>query len=720
MTRQTGRLPLIGYSDRLSVRPGQVIAFKVSSQSEAPFRAWLTRSISADPNPDGPGIQELPVAADFEGEYPSRLQPFDPGSYARVARGPAFDATQGFTLDALIWPTIPADGRDQVILATGGARLFVSADGRLAGSCGQALAACDTALKPQRWYRVRARFQPEAGQLSVSWEALPHGRADAPYAGDGEQASVPLGSLAGSLSDYPVTIAADLDDQGIAVDHYDGKLEAPTICASDDTILAAWDFAQGIDSLRVRDTGPEGLDGDLINLPTRGVTGAGWDGSQFAWPQAPDQYGAIYFHSDDLVDFGWADDFSWRLPDDLPSGIYIAHIQCGTAEDAMPFFVPPPKGTRTADLAILSSTFTYAIYGNHVRPDFAPYWRDRFQAWGSYPYNPFDYPEYGLSTYNRHVDGTGIGHASHQRPLFTMRPGYVTFGYGEGSGLRHFPADSHLVAWAHAKGLDYDIITDEVLDEEGASALDGYKMLATGSHPEYHTDATLDALSAYRDGGGKIAYLGGNGFYWKIVRHPTQNGALEVRRAEGGIRAWPAQPGEAYHAFDGSYGGLWRRLGRPPQLLVGIGFSAQGQFEADAYRIADVADDAPGAWILDGLKAGDLLGDFGLSGGGAAGFELDRADAMLGSPEGITVLAQSAGAPESFVVVPEEMLTHITTVNGEPPEALKRADMTYFETPSGGAVFATGSITFCGSLPTDNFDNPVSDLLLRVAQRFLR
>jgi N,N-dimethylformamidase len=46
--------------------------------------------------------------------------------------------------------------------------------------------------------------------------------------------------------------------------------------------------------------------------------------------------------------------------------------------------------------------------------------------------------------------------------------------------------------------------------------------------------------------------------------------------------------------------------------------------------------------------------------------------------------------------------------------------MTYFETPSGGAVFATGSITFCGSLPTDNFDNPVSDLLLRVAQRFLR
>ena len=29
----------------------------------------------------------------------------------------------------------------------------------------------------------------------------------------------------------------------------------------------------------------------------------------------------------------------------------------------------------------------------------------------------------------------------------------------------------------------------------------------------------LDALMAYRDGGGRLIYLGGNGFYWRIVRH---------------------------------------------------------------------------------------------------------------------------------------------------------------------------------------------------------
>jgi hypothetical protein len=42
----------------------------------------------------------------------------------------------------------------------------------------------------------------------------------------------------------------------------------------------------------------------------------------------------------------------------------------------------------------------------------------------------------------------------------------------------------------------------------------------TGSHPEYHTPQMLDALQAYRDHGGRLVYLGGNGFYWKIALDP--------------------------------------------------------------------------------------------------------------------------------------------------------------------------------------------------------
>ena len=71
-------------------------------------------------------------------------------------------------------------------------------------------------------------------------------------------------------------------------------------------------------------------------------------------------------------------------------------------------------------------------------------------------------------------------------------------------------------------------------------------------------------------------YLGANGWYWRIAYHETLPGVIEVRRAEDGIRAWAAEPGEYYHSFTGEYGGLWRRNGRPPNVVAGIGFSAQG------------------------------------------------------------------------------------------------------------------------------------------------
>ena len=66
-----------------------------------------------------------------------------------------------------------------------------------------------------------------------------------------------------------------------------------------------------------------------------------------------------------------------------------------------------------------------------------------------------------------------------------------------------------------------------------------------------------------------------------------------MRSGEGGIRAWAAETGEYYSAFDGSYGGLWRRNGRPPQQIAGIGFSAQGTFSGSYYRRtpASYADD---------------------------------------------------------------------------------------------------------------------------------
>jgi N,N-dimethylformamidase len=68
--------------------------------------------------------------------------------------------------------------------------------------------------------------------------------------------------------------------------------------------------------------------------------------------------------------------------------------------------------------------------------------------------------------------------------------------------------------------------------------------------------------------------------------------------------------------------------------------------------------------------------------------------------------------------VPEELLTNVATIGGEPVEDLARGEIVYFDLPSGGAVFAVGSITFCGSLWRNGFEGPISRLLENVVRRF--
>jgi N,N-dimethylformamidase len=66
----------------------------------------------------------------------------------------------------------------------------------------------------------------------------------------------------------------------------------------------------------------------------------------------------------------------------------------------------------------------------------------------------------------------------------------------------------------------------------------------------------------------------------------------------------------------------------------------------------------------------------------------------------------------------EELLSHLATATGERPKALIRAEIVCFETVAGGVVFSTGSITFCGSLSHNNYDNNVSRMLENVLRRF--
>lgn len=695
--------PLLGYVDHLSARPGDTLAFKVSSLSERPFTARLFRSICADPNPAGPGIIEEDASAYFAAQsFPSVEQPFHGGSYGIGMAEVSAPIGAAITLSVTIFPTYRSN-QCQTILTLGDYDLYLDPAGAIALQIGDHLLSTDASLHLRHWYRIDARIAE--GKVTLTHTAL--GRSPDPVV-----------EVMDTLAETPplsgTPIVAARWREGVATNHFNGKIEAPAITA-DDAPICAWDFSHGISSstARATTTGPDLM---LVNFPTRAVTGAAWDASEMNWTHKPAHYAAIHFHEDDIYDFGWETDFTFTIPQDMPSGAYVMRLDCDGHQDAIPFFVCLPRGQRTADFCVLVSTFTYTIYGNHARPDFTLAWKDRFAEFDAYPHNPAEYPQYGLSTYNYHCDGSGISHASHHRPLFNLRAGYMTFGNTDCSGLRHFQADSHLLCWLHEKGIAYDLVTDRELHDDGVAAIAGYKAVTTGTHPEYHTAETLDALRDYRDGGGNLIYLGGNGFYWRIAIHPENDSLLEIRRAEDGIRAWAAEPGEYYNAFDGTYGGLWRRNGRAPQDLVGIGFAAQGEFYGDPYR--RVSTDPAYDWVFDGIE-GEIIGDFGLSGNGAAGFELDHIDYRLGSPDNIVLLARSVTRENGFMLVPEEQLTHLTNLTGGPEKDALHADMIWADYPSGGAVFATGSITFCGSLPWNGFDNNVSRLLQNVVTRML-
>ena len=730
-------LALAGYADRLSARPGETLNFKLSNSTGQPVDAHIVRVISADPNPAGPGIREEAVPVELS-QLDVGAHPVAQGSYAIADLGNALADLANFSLLLTLMPTrLPIDGPATVIAMLApddqGLRVALESSGSLSVSLdGQS--ATTAPLQLNRWVDLAVDFNASSGELNVHIKPV---QLNSRWS----TVSVAVNANSAAMSAATLLIAGGPPER-LAIT-FDGRIENPRLydrMLSDTERDAAYqsdqhpaipvfafDFAKSTSTSEIIDTGPRQIVGNLVNHPTRAVRSSRWTGHEMCFRHAPDEYRTIHFHSDAMTDCQWPTALSWQVPGDLKSGCYALRISAGDEADNIPFFVVPPRGKPTAKIAVLVSTFTYTIYANHARPEFrlstrwARAWREQITQWPAYQNNPADHPEYSWSTYNDHLDGSGISVSSWHRPMLNIRIGYITYHGPEirASGLRHYQADTHLHTWLEDQGYDFDIITDQELHDEGNELLKDYAVVLTGSHPEYHTRDMLDALEQYRDTGGRLMYLGGNGFYWKIALDPENSGVIEIRRGEGGIRAWAAEPGEYYNQFDGEYGGLWRRNGRPPQNLVGVGFSAQGNFVGSHYIANDDARASRAGWILDNVDD-NTFGGHGLSGHGAAGFELDRADKALGTPSHAVILATSEGhEPEApWVLVPEERLTHLTNVSGESEPELIRSDIVFFETPDNGAVFSVGSITYCGSLLTNNGDNDISQLTKNVLNRF--
>lgn len=735
---------VMGYADRWSVAPDDSVQFKVSCLGGDRFSAQIVRLKQPEAGPLATPFAPEPVDAPCNGTHPGRLQSIPIGSLAVVPAHPALDFSNGATLACFVMPTTPAKGRQAIMgnwneATQNGIGLEITDAATLALRIGAGpgkVTVIDTITKlsAQRWYRIGASYDPHSGTATIWQEPIArhdfHPETAATRTAPAPFAPTALGPITFAAWNAGATTAASAWGGLAFACHMNGRIDRPRIARGpsdrarllalfaenpeellDNTLIAAWDFARDMSGDDVRDLGPNRLHGVIVNQPTRAMRGHNWNGTVTDWTRDPSQYGAIHFHDDDLVDACWDTDFTFTIPDTLRSGVYAARLTSTDGFDFwVPFFVRPKRGTATSKVAFLASTATYTVYMNN-RGRFMSLVTERYQGRlaliDGIDELLIEYPEMGLSTYDRHSDGSGVAYSSRLRPVQNVRP----------TG-RHwnFNIDLFLVDWLEHLGGDYDVITEEDLHREGLDLLKPYQVILTGSHPEYDSVEMLDALEAWLRQGGRLMYMGGNGFYWRIAHHPTRDGVLEVRRAEGGVRAWDAEPGEYHMAFTGEYGGLWRRNARAPQRIAGVGFISQGFDHCSYFRRQDAANDPRAAWIFAGVED-ELIGNFGILQGGAAGLEIDAVDNKLGTPPHALLLARSENHSNTYELVAEEVLVpHGATDAVINPDI--HADMVFFETPGGGAVFSTGSIAYMGSLAWNKFDNNIARLTANVLNRF--
>jgi hypothetical protein len=224
------------------------------------------------------------------------------------------------------------------------------------------------------------------------------------------------------------------------------------------------------------------------------------------------------------------------------------------------------------------------------------------------------------------------------------------------------PGEWRLLAWLEREGFAYDLYADTQL-HSGVLDLDRYRVVVTNNHPEYATPDMYSRLKAWvHERGGRLMYLGGCGFYAEA--EIADHGAM-VCRAEG----------------------LTTLRGESEGHLLGVAYTHAGYQSAAPYR---VVDDTHWAFAGTPLRNDDLFGFESLHmrcPGGASGHELDKISAD--APAGVRLLAKGTNPDDA---------------GGE---------LSTYTTPSGGAVFAAGSLCWPLSLLVDAGTSAVTANVLR-------
>jgi hypothetical protein len=270
------------------------------------------------------------------------------------------------------------------------------------------------------------------------------------------------------------------------------------------------------------------------------------------------------------------------------------------------------------------------------------------------------YNRWGCCDLYEGADGT---FATRSRAVSFDRPYLQEYGAGE-----FLHGDLPVVAEAERLGLSLDYVTDTDL-QTVPHLLAGARAVVSMGHDEYWSPAMRAALTAARDAGTNLAFLGANAIFRRIRLASTSIGPtrLEINykvatedplygRDNAAVTAnWPAPP-----AAD------------PESRLLG---SQYGCLLVGSTPASGVVAD-PTNWLFRGVRvrAGEQLP-------GLVGPEIDAVQPSYPTPRPIQVLLHSPAR------CPSGSPTH--------------ADASYYVARSGAAVFDAGSIDWACAVSTN-------------------
>ena len=677
------------YFEEWSRRPGDKVRLAISTP-HASIHASLVRLTSGPGQGDSIEGRVTDFSSVLDTTVPGRIQATMVGSYAELSLPAATGRL--VSVHCWVWPTVPERAAPQAVWSLGDIALVTASGGIELRSKTNVVAFIPNAVVGKHWYSILVTIGD--GELSIDLKRL-----------DGKVSShhtVRTTTTMTTSSETLILAASGVGPSGSPLLPFNGKIDSPTLYLEKPTAdaiaawhagnvpkataWAAWKLGEDFAAETILPTFKDSPPGRLVNGVERGVTGRNWDGRSGSFTETPQQYCTLQFHDDDMVDAGWSYDIEFALPDTLRSGVYAVRLKAGGNHTHFPLFVGPRTG-MTAPVLFLIPTNTYLAYGNdHLASlDFSSVMPHDKVVPADEQYL-FSHPEPGRSCYDTHADGTPVRYSSRRRPLFNVRPGFPNWLTGS---YRHFPVDMYIVEWLEHVGIEYHVVTDEDLEREGRALIDRYAVVVTGSHPEYWTRTGLDILDGYLKEGGRIMYLGGNGFYWVTSRDPKKSWVIEVRRDNSGTRCWDAPHGERTHVNNAEAGGIWRNRGRAPNKMLGVGFASEGWSKGCGYRRLDASYASPAAKFFDGISE-EIVGDYGHVLGGAVGDEVDRFDVALGSPEHAYVLGTSTGLGNEYQLVIEDLTLSLPGQGGAERPDMVRADMVLFRSTAEAGFFRLG------------------------------